>query len=334
MKGNMDLFTGPGQTASNENVALYNAAKDGNVSALKDALNSGANVNYTHRSSEGCPLPLHESVKMKHGDGVTCTKLLLDSGASLDTMLITNCNTPLHEAAHAGASDACRLLIENHNERRGGGLSSSSSSVLENNNDDDDDVQEDYVSRSNSYGNTPLFSAVRCGSVETVRLLMEHSADVNAVNHLKSTVLHLCAFMAQDVEKKYGDNNVGDEERSSIATDSSRQGIVEPHLQIAAMILACGKFNSIDALDANGHSALHICCQRGCMKLVKLLVDSGASMTIKTTVDMKGRGGRAPADMAIFGGMMKTAELLKDLSNWDKGNICTGQMAKALAQGG
>ncbi len=321
----MDLYTGPGQTASTENVALYNAAKDGNVSALKDALKSGANANYTHRSIEGCPLPLHESVKMKHGDGgLACTKLLLDNGASLDTMLITNCNTPLHEAAHAGASDACRLLIENHNERQG---ALPSSSPLGN---DDDDIQEDYVSRSNSYGNTPLFNAVRCGSVETVRLLMEHSADVNAVNHLKSSVLHLCAFMAQDVEKKYGEDHVEDH---NIGKDSSHQGIVEPHLQIAAMILACGKFTSIDALDANGHSALHICSQRGCMKLVKLLVDSGASMTIKTTVDTKGRGGRTPAEMATFGGMMKTAELLKDLSNWDKGNICTGQMAKALAQG-
>ena len=256
-------------------------------------------------------MALHESVKLGKGIGVECTMLLLNSGANIDVTLVTNSNTLLHEAASIGADEICRLLIEQNGKavKEDGASSSPSTST--------------YLSKSNSYGNAPIHSAVRSGSVDTVRLLMEHDADVNTVNHLGSTVLHLCAFLVEDTEKS-NSSSTGE------STSNERRLKVEPHLQIAALLLASGKFKDIDFADSNGHTALHIASQRGCIELVKLLIDSGASLSVKTTIDYKGRGGRNAAGMAKFSGMKSTYEMLVEI---DEAIIVTGKMAKDLEGG-
>ena len=312
----MEVFAGPGQTPSDLNIALIDAAKNGDVNALKAALESGANPNYISRTDEGGPMPLHHSVKHSK----ECTALLLESGASANTTLVTNSNTPLHEAASIGADDICGMLI---------------SKIEENNNSDEATSPSKTIQRSiskkNCYGNTPLFSAVRRGSVDTVRLLLDHGAEVNAANHLGSTVLHLCAFLATNIENSFGANKEKKPERRL-----SRLNRVEPHLQIAAIILSTQGFEDIDCTDANGHSALHIASQRGCIELVKVLVDSGASLSLQTTIDYKGRGGRNAAQMAKFAGMTKTYELLNQLDEMKKDDIyavVTKRMCKDLEGG-
>jgi len=79
------------------------------------------------------------------------------------------------------------------------------------------------------------------------------------------------------------------------------------------MLLASGKFASLDLLDHNGLGPLHIASQRGCIQLVKLLIKYGSCLSLKTTIDHKGRGGRTPAGMAKFGGMNKTHDLLVEI---------------------
>ena len=48
----------------------------------------------------------------------------------------------------------------------------------------------------------------------------------------------------------------------------------------------------------------------GCVNMVKLLVDSGSSLRVKTSIDYKGRGGRTAASMAKSAGKSDTFELL------------------------
>ena len=293
---------------------LFEAAKNGDVEALRTALKNGANAKFECRKEEGAPTSLHESIKLRNENGVQCTKLLLENGADIDATLLTNCNTPLIDAAGLGAENICELLIEKSKEQL------------------DSKDGEPHILKSNSYGNTPLHAAVRSGSVDTVRLLIDNGADLSAINHVGSSALHLCAFLCQVTEKNKSPDG------SSISKDrrASRLTAVEPHLQIAAMLLACNEKHFVDAVDSNSHTALHIAAQRGCIDLVKLLVDSGASLTLKTSIDHKGRGGRTAIDCAEFGGMKETQELLlqmKDMKNENESIIVTNKMAKDLEGG-
>lgn len=82
--------------------------------------------------------------------------------------------------------------------------------------------------------------------------------------------------------------------------------------------------------DVNGYTPLHIAAQNGCNEMVKLLIDSGASLTAKTEVDSKGRGARTPAGMAKFGGQDSTLKILEDAA--DQEDIVTKKMAKRILQ--
>ena len=302
---NDEIYQGGQQDPTPKNLALLKASKDGNVEALKEALAVGANVNYMSRDHfEQGGVALHKAVRDPK-KSIECTKLLLENGARKDVTLLTNLNTPLHEAASVGNEKACRLLLKE-------GMGTSLSTTID---------------KSNLYGNTPIFSACRSGSIQTFRLLMEHH-EMNTINHLGSTLLHLCAFLCEKTERCR--KNTSSERRAS------RLNAIEPNLQIAAMIIASGKFDNVDCLDMNGHSPLHIACQRGCTQLAKLLVDSGASLTLRTSLDSKGRGNRNAADMAKFSGMKETHEMMLQLDQMkqsDESIIVTMKMAKDLEGG-
>jgi len=309
-----EIYRGEGQEPSICNLALFKACKDGNPVALKKALEDGGNVNYMSRDhfDEGA-MSLHEAVK-EPNKSIECAKVLLEHGASKDVTLLSNLNTPLHEAASVGNEDACRLLLKDDCAQTGGVLLPTN------------------LDKSNLYGNTPIFSACRSGSVETVRLLMDHGAEINNTNHLGSTLLHLCAFLCEKTEtlENRKEKDTSNERRAS------RLNAIEAHLQIAAMVLASGDFDNIDCRDKNGHSPLHISSQRGCTQLVKLLIDSGASLTLKTPLDPRGRGERNAADMAKFGGMNDTHQMIlqmEEMKQRDESIIVTMKMAKDLEGG-
>jgi|AntRauTorckE5430_2_1112549.scaffolds.fasta_scaffold00276_15 ankyrin repeat protein len=301
-----EIYRGGKQDPTPENLDLFKASEDGNVEALEKSLAMGANVNYMSRDHlEQGGMALHKAVRNPE-KGIECVKLLLENGARKDVPLLSNLNTPLHEAASVGNEKACRLLL-----KEGMGTSLSTN-----------------IDKSNLYGNTPIFSACRSGSVNTFRLLMEHH-QMNNINHLGSTLLHLCAFLCEETENCQ-------RKTSSSERRASRLNAIEPPLQIAAMILASETFENIDCLDMNGHSPLHIASQRGCTQLVKLLVDSGASLTLRTSLDSKGRGHRTAADMASISEMMETHELilqLEQMKQRDESIIVTMKMAKDLEGG-
>lgn len=149
---------------------------------------------------------------------------------------------------------------------------------------------------SNSFGNTPLHSAVNSGSLDVVGLLLEHGADATKPNHRGSNVLHFVACLTP--------TNTG----AGTSTDTNADRDID---KIAQILLQRGKADA-NAVDINGHSALHVAAQRGCDALVALLVCVGnGDLTIQSGVDAKGRGGRTARQMAIFGGQMRTAGLIE-----------------------
>ncbi len=181
----------------------------------------------------------------------------------------------------------------------------------------------------NAYGNTPLFSAVRAGKVDIVRLLLENNHDINTKNNLGTSLLHLCCFVAttSDIEHDKSLQSVLDDNKAKNNTL-----MFQPHLQIAAVLLSNKKFNLINAKDNNGFTPLHISAQRGNDDMVKLLVDSGADIAIRTTIDSKGRGGRTAHDMAIFAGKEKTCKLLEQIEQ-QKDLFVSGKLAIDMQSG-
>ena len=152
----------------------------------------------------------------------------------------------------------------------------------------------------NGFGNTPMHTATRAGSLEIVKYLKEHGGDVNAVNNRGSTPLHFCCFLTNEKNKDEDDDEVEN----------------DVFLKIASFLLNNGI--EVDRCDSNGYTALHVASQRGCLKMVKLLLDSGASLKCKTSVDNKGRGGRTPAEMAKFGDQNKVYNFLCKANNHEK----------------
>ena len=296
------------------NKSVVNACKQGDVKALEEALKEGGNPNFispNHQDEGSNVLTLAAKTK-----GSECTKVLLEHGALPTVKMLSNKNTALHEAANVGNDKSCALLLEQDLLSKGGKGQEENVPIMES---------------RNLYGNTPLFAACRSGSVQTVKTLLDHNANVNAKNHLGSSVLHLCAFLTKKTETSSKlVANPAEERRSSKLND------VEPHLQIAAMILDYGTFDNIDAVDENGYSALHVASQRGSKQMCKLLVDWGASITLKTPFDSKGRGNRNSIQTAQHAGMNETAELLKELQSIKEKNpslVVTKKIAKNLSTG-
>lgn len=167
----------------------------------------------------------------------------------------------------------------------------------------------DCTNLENCFGNTALHAAARAGNPDIVKLLLSNSSDPNKANHRGSTALHVVASLAT----------------GTFAAD--------PYIQIAAMLLCHDKL-IIDIQDVNGYAALHVASQNGCKDMVKLLIDSGASLNIKTGIDSKGRGGRTAEEMAKFGGHASTAAMIHELSEAiSRGeDIATKKMARKLLE--
>jgi ankyrin repeat protein len=279
MKKTKEICTNP----TPANVSLLEATRKNDVEEVLIALENGGNPNFAS-SKEVRPI-LFDSITQDSNEASLCTKALLSNGAATDVTLISNCNSVLHEAASIGSKSQCAVLLQHE--------------------EDHIDKEQPLINRENSYGNTPLFSAVRNGSVETVQLLLDSGADVNHVNHLGSSVLHLCSFLAKPSEQstKYLSPPIPN-------NDTDDTSIEKDHVKIASMIISTGKVVDLDMYDETGHTPLHIASVRGCIPLIKLFLESGANVNKLTKYDYKGRGRRNALSMASFGGMKESHNLL------------------------
>lgn len=257
----------------NIDVALFTAARDGDVLALKEALMRGANPNSIIKEEEGVPAPLHIAALLETSSSIACTETLLQHGADVNVMLISNRNTPLHVAVSIGAIDVCKVLLI------------AGASIC-----------------GNAFGNTPLHSAARNGNEAIVRLLLdEPKVDVNATNNRGSTALHLCCFLTSSSDDKY-------KESSKTENGMERSDKADCFVRIATLLLN----NRIDvnAIDVNGYTALHVASQFGNMNMIRLLFRSGAGLAYKTISSKEGKGGRTPLQISSLYGSKEVFEFL------------------------
>jgi len=118
------------------------------------------------------------------------------------------------------------------------------------------------------------------------------------MNNRGSTPLHFCSFLSVSASKQNETGMCRSERVSDIYTT------------IASVLIQ--KRVDVNKVDINGYTALHVAAQRGCMRMVQLLLESGASLKCKTAVDDRGRGGRTPCQMAQFGDQHEVFKFLSD----------------------
>lgn len=142
---------------------LEEAVKDDNFEAVETLLEYGASVTEIYRVGNKI---LHWSLKGRPANP-SILRLLIEYGAPVNRSNNFNLS-PLHVSAEAGNSDTTAILLE-------AGASSS-----------------DYINaKCDPLRRTAVHLAVAAGSVETVKLLVQHGADVRAPDGNGLHALHI-----------------------------------------------------------------------------------------------------------------------------------------------
>ena len=181
-------------------------------------------------------------------DGGTPALLAIYYGASdvVDALLARGVKLDVFEAAAAGETSRVRALL---------------------------DADPTLVARRSHDGWTPLHLAAHFGRLETIRVLIEHGADVHArsSNEMSNTPLHAAAAGGRT--------------------------------EAAAELL--DRKADPDARQHGGWTALHAAAQSGRLELARLLLDRGADASPRTD------DGLTPLDLAEEKGRRDLAALLR-----------------------
>ena len=193
------------------------AAREGSEECTKLLVRRGAAVQKRSRANDSALL-----FAALNGN-LNAAAILLDAGAELNGQheLL---DTALHTAAGKGHEAVCRMLL-------GRGAN---------------------VDPLNEVGNTPLALAVdEPSNKSTIKLLLNHHANVNAQNRQGYTVLH-----------------------RAVSTDCQDSTVVELLLQRGA---------DVTKISEEGYTALHVAAANGNSSLLECLVQAGANPSVQTT---------------------------------------------------
>jgi ankyrin repeat protein len=184
-------FPARAQTAKSANDDLFNAAMMGDLEGVKGLLDNGANIEYVQPGSKQTVLQAAVGgvSGMYTGAHVKVVKLLLDRGAKL--------------GLHDGALGTALFTAV-----RANGVTSQTAEQIE--------VVRMLLDHKASVGalgpirDTPLHAAAECLHLESARLLIEHGADVNAVDSGGVTPLAVVRSIQWDIpeDKKGGPEDV------------------------------------------------------------------------------------------------------------------------------
>ena len=195
-----------------KSTALHFASEYGNADICLLLLSRGANVSQTDKDGN---TPLHLAAACYHVD---ICQLLVDHKADV-TSVNNKGQTPLHTAVlewHKSPTLCCPLITN------------------------------ESVNVADHHGNCALHIAARNGDIQTVQLLVDCRADVNALNEDGQTPLHTAAGGDKDCP------------------------------ELCSILL---KHNAkIDAVDKDGNQPLHLACEAALTSTVRHLLDCNADV--------------------------------------------------------
>ena len=264
--------------SSSRRTALHFAAKWGSTSVCELLLKSGANICATDENGDQ---PLHRAARNRQS--AVC-ELLVAHGADVAAVNKKG-QTPLSAAAGARSqwwwcwlappTATCRLLLTN-----------------------------EIVNVADCDGDYPLHMACSRSNIETVQLLMDHGADINAVNKYGQTPLHTAAGGDDDCPDlckllvKHGTKiNAVDEDGNQPLQLACHQD----HIETVKFLFSQGA--DANAVNKHGQTPLHAAA-RGKKDLCKLLVKHG------TKVDAVDEDGNQPLHLACHQDYKETVKFL------------------------
>jgi ankyrin repeat protein len=251
---------------------LHFAASAGHLEVARMLLERKVDVNAL--DDEGST-PLHQaSQSWQSGDPgiVQLVRLLLDDGADIHAR-DNRGNTPLHFAASRGHFEVTRILLE---------------------------LKAD-ADPLNNEGLSPLQRASegpRKGYLAIFQLFLDHGANVNVHDNLRSTLLHFAAseghleVARMLLERKVDVNALDDEGSTPLhqASQSSKSG--DPGIvQLVRLLLDDGA--DILALDNSGNTPLHFAASRSHLEVARMLLE------LKADVNALNKDGSTPLHQAF-----------------------------------
>ncbi len=223
------------------NKQLLKAAETGNAQAVEEALAQGADVNYTDNTGKTA---LMNACAKGHRK---IARILIKHGADVNHADRYCCMTALQDAAWNGYGKIVRLLIEHDaNIHRGA-----------------------------------LMEAVPYCTTDTIRLLIEHGADVNHTNNCGGTILMLAArYGRTDIAKiLMEEHSVNVNQDNNVFTTTSLiEAAKVGRIDLVRLLLEHGAH--INHKDNKGNTALHYAACYGNIAVVKLLLAAGAHLDI------------------------------------------------------
>ena len=223
---------------------LHLAISEASLEAVQLLLKHGSNINIRNYMGQTA---LHRASQRGHLDII---QLILHHGADVDTV-DNDGSTPLHLAIPEVGLESFDVSLGSSEGSSEGSPGSSDVNLIAN---------------AFDFGASEIAEA----SLEAVRLLLEHGANVDLPNHMGQTVLHIAS--------RYGD-----------------LGIIKRLLDHNA---------NVDALDLDGSTPLHLAISEAHLETVRILLDHGAS------VDMQNNQGETLFQAATTRGLQEITELL------------------------
>ena len=279
------------------NHALHIASRNGDTQTVQLLVDCGADVNVLNEDGQ---TPLHTAA----GGWEDCPELcsvLLKHNAKIDAV-DKGGNQPLHLACSRLHSETCSLLVSHGANRTSLNKQQKQPVELAN-----ESVMMNFkVEKSNH----ALHIASRNGDTQTVQLLVDCGADVNALNKDGQTPLHTaaggwedCPELCSVLLKHNAKIDAVDEDGNQPLHLAWKRG----HTRTSRLLLSNGA--DVNALDKDGLTLLHTVAGgwQDCPELCSILLKHNAK------IDVVDKDGNQPLHLAWKRGHTKTSRLL--LSN-------------------
>ena len=151
---------------------------------------------------------------------------------------------------------------------------------------------------------TPLHAAVSQEEhIELSKLLVERGADVDALNSVKWTPLHIACHLGHlDTVKWLLASGASPNSQSEKSWTPLHLAVNHGHLKVAQKLLECNA--EVHFRDHHGSSPLHYASQLGYSEVVQLLMDHNADAKVRDG------DGDTPLHSAAFGGQLEVSRIL------------------------